>query len=630
MRNELTHYILLAKRLSISLMIFLFCKLIFLVYNYHYFATFSFATLASTFFYGLRFDISTVLLLNGLIYFLHIVPFNIRNKKAYQKVLMILFVFFNSIALIFELVEIVNFNAVSIRFDYEIFGVAGDVADQFVSYVKVYWYVIVICFLMFYGMAKIYNYLTKLEVETSQKTGIQLLLLLPAIAIFIIGARGGTQKKAIGTVNSMEHTNAVLSPMVYNTCFSIGSSLFDRYIEEQNYFTDTTELNKYFSQTRCYYTDTLPQKKMNVVVIILESFSKYFVQSLSKEQEQCTPFLDSLINSGKCYVAAQGYANARHSHEGHSAILSSIPVMMLDPFMTSPYQEDKINSFVNILKKYGYQSAYFHASKNGSLKLDEMAKDCGFDSYYGLNEYPNKDHYDGNWGIFDDKFFPFCADKISTFKEPFTATIFNLSSHFPFTMPPEYKNSFGVENAKDPEIPMIRYTDFVLKNFFEKIKKEPWYDNTLFVFSADHTYHELSENPTELTKFSIPILFFSPKDTSFKKQITEPIQQVDIMPSILHYLNVPDTFKCFGNSIFSANAPRYAFNFEKGLFQIVEMDALLQFNGTDVVGFYDLKKDPFHKTNAMHSYDPRIGMLTNRIKAVIQVYNKAMIRNELY
>jgi len=630
MRNELTHYILLTKRLGISLIIFLICKLIFLVYNYHYFSHFSLITLASSFFYGLRFDISAIVLINSPIILLHILPFNFRNSKNYQKLIMVFFVFFNSLALIFELVEVVNFNAVSIRFDYEIFGVAGDVVDQFVSYLKEFWYVIVVCVAMFYGMAKLYNYLTQLKTEKKQNPVIQMVLMFLALVFFGIGARGGIQSKAIGTVNSMQYTNSVLSPMVYNTCFSIGSSLIDRYLDEKNYFTSDEELTEHFNQTRCYFKDSMPQKKMNVVVIILESFSKYFVQSLSHEKEKCTPFLDSLINSGTCYVAANGYANARHSHEGHSAILTSIPVLMLDPFMTSVYQENKVNSYVNILKKYGYYSAYFHASKNGSLRLDEMAKECGFDSYYGLNEYPNKNHYDGNWGIFDDKFFPFCADKINGFKEPFTTTIFNLSSHFPFTMPEEFKNSFGVENAADPQIPMIRYTDYVLKQFFKKIKSEPWYENTLFVFTADHTYHELSENPTELSKFSIPILFFSPKDTSLKKKMTFPVNQVDVMPSILDYLNVPDTFKCFGNSIFSPIPSRYAFNFEKGLYQLVEKDALLQFDGVEAVGFYDLKTDPFQRSNAIKSKDPRIALLTKRIKAVIQTYNGAMIRNELF
>lgn len=368
---------------------------------------------------------------------------------------------------------------------------------------------------------------------------------------------------------------------------------------------------------------------MNVVVIILESFSKYFVQSLSGEEEKCTPFLDSLINSGTCYVASNAYANARHSHEGNAAIMASVPSLMIDPFITSVYQSNTTISYAGILKKYGYHTSYFHAAKNGSMMLDVFTKGCGFDHYFGKDEYPDQKDFDGNWGIYDDKFFPFFADKLSSFQQPFAATIFNLSSHFPYQMPPEYRKLFPEDKTKDPEIPMIKYSDLVLKQFFEKIKSEAWYKNTLFVFSADHTYDELSKNGTYLSKFAIPVLFFDPSDTSKKQRMEFPVQQVDIMPSILHYLNIPESFKAFGYSIFDPQAPRFAYNFEQGLYQITEDNAMLQFNGHEAIGFYDLIADPYQKNNLIKMNDPRIEKLTARIKAIIQTHNHAMIHNQL-
>ncbi len=263
------------------------------------------------------------------------------------------------------------------------------------------------------------------------------------------------------------------------------------------------------------------------------------------------------------------------------------------------------------------------------MKLVSYTKSCGFDNYFGKNEYPDQKDFDGNWGIFDDKFFPFFADKLNSFKQPFAATIFNVSSHFPYVVPQEYTSMFPEDKNSDPELRVIRYSDYVLKSFFYRIKKETWYDNTLFVFSADHTYDDLSLHPTYLSKFSIPILLVSPKETVVKEKYNFPVQQVDIMPSILDYLNVPDTFKCFGQSLFDTKAPRYAFNFEQGLYQLTEDDALLQFNGTEAIGFYDLKTDPFQKNNAIKGNDPRIEKLTKRIEAVIQTYNRAMIENTL-
>ncbi len=629
MRNEFTHYILLAKRLGLSLVIFAVCRLVFLVYNYHYFSAYSFATIASTFVYGLRFDISTVLYLNALLYLLHILPVDARNTRWYQKMLLVIFVAFNTLALAFELGDTANYKFAHKRLTSEFFGVLDDFNDQLLSYIATFWYFIVICLLVIYCIARLYNYLTGIRERTIQRLTVQVAFMLAAIAIFVLGARGGLQLRPISPITSLQYVDAPLSPLVYNTCFSLGSSFEYRSLDEQKYFTENNELKNYFSQTKCYHKDSIPQKHMNVVVIILESFSRYFVKSLSHEEYSYTPFLDSMIYSGQCYVAANGYANARHSHEGNAAILASIPSLMIDPFMTSLYQSNTTSSYARILKKYGYSNAYFHAAKNGSMMLDDFTKSCGFENYYGKNEYPDQKDFDGNWGIYDDKFFPFFAEKLNTFKQPFAATIFSLSSHFPYTLSEENRKKFPEDKTKDPELPMIRYTDNVLKMFFEKVKNESWYKNTLFVFSADHTYDELSNHGTYLSKFSIPILFFNPSDTGHKKLIEYPVQQVDIMPSILDYLNMPDTFKCFGNSVFDLHVPHYAYNFEQGLYQITEDNALLQFNGMDAIGFFDLQTDPLQKTNLIKSNDIRIEKLTKRIKAVIQTYNRAMIKNEL-
>ncbi len=629
MKNEFTHYILLAKRLSLSLIIFALCRLVFLIYNYHYFSSYPTSTLISTFLYGLRFDISTVFYLNVVIYILHILPFNFRNKKWYQRLLLGIFVAFNTVALTFEMGDTANYKFAHKRLTSEFFGVLGDFNDQLLSYLITFWYFIVICILVIYGIAKLYNYLTELKDDAEQKTHYQILLMIPAGVFFIIGARGGFQSRAISPITALKYVDAPLSPMVYNTCFSLGTSYEYRQLEETNYFVDEKAKDQFFTQERCYAKEGQPLKKLNVVVIILESFSRYFVQSLSHEPETCTPFLDSLIQSKTCYVAANAYANARHSHEGNAAILTSVPSLMLDPFMTSIYQQDKAISFAGMLKKYGYQTAYFHAAKNGSMALDKFTQSVGFDAYFGKNEYPEQSDFDGNWGIYDDKFFPFFAYQLNSFREPFVATVFSVSAHFPFSLTPENRAKFPEDPSKDPELPLIRYTDNVLRDFFRRVKKEPWYSNTLFVISADHTYDELSNHPTYLSKFSIPILFFAPGDSGLKEPFNFPVQQVDIMPSILDYLHLPDSFKCFGHSIFDANAPRYAFNFEQGLYQLTEDDALIQFNGIEAIGFYDLRTDPFQKRNLIGSNDPRIEQLTKRIKAVIQTYNHAMLNDKI-
>lgn len=610
--------------------LFSLCRLIFLVYNYPIFSNYPAGVLLSTFLFGLRFDASTVLYLNAVFFLLHILPLPWRNHAVYQKVLLILFITANAFGIMFELGDTAYFKFSHKRLTSDFFSVLTDFGEQLFSYLATFWYLVIVFVVLIYFLARVYRRFAMPALVRSQRLWVQFLLMFPLLGLFVIGARGGLQLRPISPITALQYVDAPLSPMVFNTCFSIGTSYQMKGLEEKHYFADKAAMETLFTQTKCYAQDSVPMLKKNVVVIILESFSKYFVQSVSHEKVAYTPFLDSLIRTGQCYISDDGFANARHSNEGSAAILASIPSLMVDPFMTSVYQNNTVTSFAGMLKNHGYHTAYFHGANNGSMTLDLFTRSCGFDAYYGRNEYPNPDDYDGHWGIYDEKFLGFFADKLHEAPQPFATALFTLSSHFPYQMPPEYEQVFPKVPGEDPMFRMVRYTDHSLKLFFDRVKNEPWYSNTLFVFTADHTFGELSSNTTFLSKFSIPIFFFDAGDTQHKKKINFPVQQVDIIPSIMDYLHVPDTFRCFGHSVFNTSEPHFAYHHEQGFYELVEDHALLQFDGTREIGFYDLLKDPMQRTNRMGGDDPREQKLLQRLEAVIQTYNHAMIANKLH
>src|SRR3712207_8599333 len=77
------------------------------------------------------------------------------------------------------------------------------------------------------------------------------------------------------------------------------------------------------------------------------------------------------------------------------------------------------------------------------LGFEAYARTAGFPHYYGRTEYneanPGNDDFDGHWGIWDEKFFQFYANNLSTFRQPFATALFSLSSHHPFAVPAEYE-----------------------------------------------------------------------------------------------------------------------------------------------------------------------------------------------
>ena len=253
---------------------------------------------------------------------------------------------------------------------------------------------------------------------------------------------------------------------------------------------------------------------------------------------------------------------------------------------------------------------------------------AGTENYYGMSEYGNDDDFDGLWGIWDQNFFDFYADKLKEFPQPFVSTIFSVSSHHPFKIPA------GME-TKYPEGTMpihkcVRYTDDGLRMFFNKIKTMPGYENTLFVITADHTSSniEFPEHMTAWGFYSIPVIFFKPGDKLIGKK-QEIAQQIDIMPSVLGYLHFDRPYLAFGRDIFREVKEPFAFNFKDNTYQLFVKDYLLVFDGQKSIGLYNFKKDKLIEHNLIQTNREVALDMEPMMKAFIQQYNNRLIGDRL-
>jgi len=287
-----------------------------------------------------------------------------------------------------------------------------------------------------------------------------------------------------------------------------------------------------------------------------------------------------------------------------------------------------VNSLGSLLKRKGYHTSFFHGAPNGSMGFEAFMNVAGYDHYYGKTEYGNDDDYDGIWGIWDDKFFGFYADKLNEFPQPFVSSIFSVSSHHPFKIPREYESMF--KGGREPILKCIQYTDFSLKKFFQKASRMPWYYNTVFVITADHTSSNIlfDETRTAWGFYSIPIIYFQP-DHSLQGRDVGITQQIDIMPTILRHLNYDEDFIAFGRDAFSEHAQRFAFNYRDNVYQIFEGDYLLVFDGVKTVGLYNFKTDKMVVNNLMQDKPDVAARMEKKIKAVIQQYNNRLIDNRM-
>ncbi len=452
--------------------------------------------------------------------------------------------------------------------------------------------------------------------------------------ILLAGLRGGSLAHAWRPIGLNHGGSLVKSPqdqvLMTNTPFTIFKTINAIKLKEDAYFTDTAILNSIYSPW--HNTDQkqdneikTSRNKYNVVILIVESLSE---EATVRGPVSYTPFLDNIRSKSQKY--AYSFANGKRSIEALPSILAGIPSLDMT-YPLSEYAGNKIDALPNLLKSEGYSSAFFHGAPNGSMGFDGFCKTAGFDQYYGKNEYGNDTDFDGVWGIWDEPFLNFTADKINTLKTPFLATIFTLSSHDPFKVPEKYKDKF--KKGEHPIYETLGYTDFVLERFFEKAKKQSWYKNTIFVITGDHTSSHANPGvfSNNMGRYRVPILFYLPeKSMDFGAEKSVNIQQIDIGPSILAILGYQKPFFSFGKNIFEQKQLNFGIQKLGDGYQWTENNYLLLFKNEKSEALYNFASDSLLKQNLLANEPMRVRNMERNLKAFLQQYHHTVINNKTH
>ncbi|MBK9735750.1 MAG: LTA synthase family protein [Saprospiraceae bacterium] len=477
---------------------------------------------------------------------------------------------------------------------------------------------------MMYLLLKCYNdsIFSKKEDIEARSTSYPVFSFIIWIFISCIAIRGGFQSTSIDIIDATEMTSAQNVPALINTPFSVFNTIHSGLLKDFQYLPENP-CNPYYN---FYHTpDQIDVKpKTNIIIIIVESLSNNYIGYFSGHSY--TPFIDSLFS--KSLVFTNGFANGKESIQGIPAVLSSIPSWQDAPFIFSAYSENNINSFANLLKKVGYSSSFFHGGNNGTMGFDTYCKNAGFDAYYGKNEYENNLDYDGKWGIWDAPFLQFMVNKLNDMPQPFISSVFTINTHHPYQIPEHLKSRFKQEGH--PIISCLKYLDYALAEFFKKAKKSPWFNNTLFIITADHAGpHVQNIKNLPLDDFKIPIVFYkNDSDLIGKKEIIA--NQIDIMPSALKLIHYPKPFFSFGKNLFDKECYNFSVNYRSGIYQLIDSTYCYQFNGTKCTGFYNWENDPelFFNLKTQNTGNPALKR-DSILKNMIQSFNKAMIYNNM-
>ncbi|MDD3877568.1 MAG: LTA synthase family protein [Bacteroidales bacterium] len=496
-----------------------------------------------------------------------------------------------------------------------------------------FWYLFLILTLLIFIFIKFYSSLliNLINSEFPKSFFLKFLSLIIWLAVSLFFMRGGAQLRPINIASASQYTCSKYIPLVINTPFNIIKTINKDKIKVSNYFSSIQEVEKIYKPLHCYYKRENAFRNKNIVVFILESFSKEYIGALNlnaadENYKGYTPFLDSII--GHSIVFDNAYANGKRSIDATLSILAGVPNLMNTAYILSDYSANGINSIAGLLAPMNYTSWFFHGGTNGTMGFDNFVRLAEFDHYFGRNEYNNENDFDGKWGIYDEPFFQQMAKELDVSPKPFVSVMFTLSSHHPYTIPEKYINVFPKGNLDIHE--SIGYTDNALKLFFETSSKMDWFENTIFVFTADHTSESYySEYNTKRGQYAVPLFFYIP-DNQTPIRSSQIAQHTDILPTLMDLLNYEGRFIAFGNSLLDTNYDGISVNFANGLYQMIYNNYLMSFDGRNFIEAYDLNNDNLLENNIINSLNAdSILKFESLFKAYIQSYQYRMSMNML-
>ena len=552
----LEHNVILNLFFKVGILLFSLClfRVVFLINNAIFFTEVGF----KDYMIGTWFDLITISLYFLPYFILALLPLPEVVEKIRNWALKSIFILTTFVVYFFNAWDVAYFSYTRKRVSYDYFKFmisennAGSLVIEFISE---FWWLLLFFVLIF--ILTIYLYSLLPRPKLTHRSWKNYIFFLLGISFFIVIGRGGFQLKPIGVLEATNYTSFENAPAVLNSAFTIIKTFNNQGVERKNYYS-VEEANRIFSPIQSSKPVNLLNGKPNVVLIIFESFGSMYVGPGNKESY--TPFLDSVLS--KSMYFNYGISNSKTSMDALPAVVSSIPTWMNESFILSSYSMNQFEGLAGILKRDGYSSAFFHGANNGSMRFDAFAKAAGYQHFYGRNEYNNDAHFDGNWGISDHYFMSWSIDRMNELNPPFVASIFTLSSHHPFKVPEGFKEK--VKEGPDPICRTISYVDFAFKEFWEKISKQDWFSNTLFVFVADHVGPTGRSDRTTLEwSHRIPIAFYHTSGKLPKIPINHAFQQVDILPTILDLVNSNQNYFAMGSSYFqNKNIPNIAYDQE--------------------------------------------------------------------
>jgi phosphoglycerol transferase MdoB-like AlkP superfamily enzyme len=378
----------------------------------------------------------------------------------------------------------------------------------------------------------------------------------------LIGARGGVQLAAFNPSFAYFSKSEIANNAALNPCFNLMYSLTSSDTEQLqalHYLADAeaesrTRNSMVHSAGERTYLFNIP--KPNIVLVMLEGWTADVVATLDGEPD-VTPYFDSLCQSG--FLFTNFYASGDRTYKAVPAILSGFPALPDRSIIKNTDKIQGLPSLPEALINEGYRTGFYYGGESQFANIKAYLRSCAFDTIHDMYSW-DRSFWDSKWGVHDGLLFDLVLKDLDDQQQPFFASILTSSSHEPYTVPMETR----FEGTDEPAMFMnsVHYTDKCVAQFMESAKQEVWYENTVFIFVADHgkRYPRLRK-AWQKEMFRIPMLVVgAPLKSQYAGATWDEVaSQTDIPNIILGQLDADDREFEWGKDVLHSGAPKFAF-----------------------------------------------------------------------
>ena len=550
------------------ILVFDFQRILFSIHNWNKFQGVSLWEWLGAFIYSLKLDLGTagaLVILPALILSLQLITHKKWVKILFRGIILLEAIF---VALIHS-GEINAYGEWNHKLTSRVFMHLGNPDEVFrtADYGMTFWYVVFLILEIIFAwklIQSLFKFTQSIQISSKWlKIPAAILSFCIVSACSFLLLRGGLQPIPMN-INAATYSNSpVANDLSINSLYFFGKSYLlynrseiDEYMPKINPKLAkkiTDDLMGYPKKHANYF---LKNKRPNVVVIVLEGWSGEAISCLSKTQHS-TPNFDKIANEGLLFTNI--FATSGTSEIGNSSIFSGFPGIPEVSITMQPEKHRKLRALNQDLENIGYVTNYMFS---GDLKYGNIGgyfMDHGFDVVKDESDFPS-DLPRGKLNFYDQDLYKFLVDAMNKSKQPFMHCAFTGSTHSPYDQP-KAKHGKVFTGVESDYMNALVYSDEAMGKFIQNCRKQPWFDNTLFVFVADHGHPTPTvTNPSSSIYNHIPLLFWGnaiqEEYRGKKKNVLG--SQADIAATLLYQLGLTSEGYPWSKDLMNPNVPEFA------------------------------------------------------------------------